>query len=275
MSQSLSGKTVALAEGRQLEELASLLQDEGAAILRCPMLAILDAPDDASVLAWLGELIDGKLGLLILMTGEAVRRLAGFAERVGRLADYVAALERVPLLSRGPKPSRALRELGVTAVPTTAAAPTTEGVIQTLRGQALAGIGVGVTLFGQDNPTLETFLRQAGATVRPVLSYVYAPAADDDRVADLIVRLAGGDIAALVFTSSPQVERIHEVAGKRGLEEMLRAGLSKTKVAAIGPVVTEALRARAVQVDICPEQGWVMKNLVRQMVRELGVAEKS
>ena len=66
MSRPLEGRTVALAEGRQLEELAGLLQQEGAAVLRCPMLSILDAPDAAAALAWLGELIAGQMGLLVL-----------------------------------------------------------------------------------------------------------------------------------------------------------------------------------------------------------------
>src|SRR5262245_41889122 len=126
MSMPLRGKTVALAEGRQLEELAGLLQAEGADVLRCPMLSILDAPDAAPVCAWLNELIAGDFGLLILMTGEAVRRLAGFAEAMGRQADYLAALGRTPLVARGPKPVKALRDLGVTATPRTAAVPTTE-----------------------------------------------------------------------------------------------------------------------------------------------------
>src|SRR5687768_2951317 len=147
MSAPLRGKTIALAEGRQLEELAALLQDEGAAVFRCPMLSILDAPDADAVGAWLGELIAGEFGLVILMTGEAVLRLAGFARRQGRHAEYVAALNRAPLLVRGPKPVKALRELGVTATPRVAAAPTTEGVIATLRGEPLAGLKVGLTLF--------------------------------------------------------------------------------------------------------------------------------
>src|SRR5205823_4657761 len=75
MSRPLDGRTVALAEGRQLEELAGLLQQEGAAVLRCPMLSILDAPDAGAVDAWLDELIAGRFGLLVVMTGEAVRRL--------------------------------------------------------------------------------------------------------------------------------------------------------------------------------------------------------
>src|SRR5262249_40103068 len=95
MTRPLEGRVVALAEGRQLEELAALLAAEGAEPLRCPMLAILDAPDAAPVVAWLDELIAGRFALVVLMTGEAVRRLAGFAERAGKREAYVEALGRV------------------------------------------------------------------------------------------------------------------------------------------------------------------------------------
>lgn len=270
MSLPLAGKTIALAEGRQLEELAALLQDEGATVVRCPLLSILDAPEAGPVLTWLDDLIADRFGLLVLMTGEAVHRLLGFAERSGKRDAYLAALNRVPLLVRGPKPTKALRELGLSATPRVASAPTTAGVIESLKSEALAGMTVGVTLFGQDNAVLTDFLREHGAIPRPVLSYVYAPDAEDDRVADLIAQLASGAVAAIVFTSSPQVDRLWEVAGKRGLEATLNTGLGQTKVAAVGPLVAEALRGHGGRVDICPEQGWVMKNLVRRMARDLG-----
>src|SRR5262249_11703808 len=146
----------------------------------------------------------------------------------------------------------------------------TAGVIETLRREALAGKTVGVTLFGRDNPELEQFLTGAGATYRPVLSYVYAPAADEERVADLIARLERGEVAALLITSAPQVERLFEVAKARGLEASLRAGLDRTCVAAQGPVAAQALRDHGSPVHLMPEQGWVMKNLVRQLARRLG-----
>jgi uroporphyrinogen-III synthase len=75
-----------------------------------------------------------------------------------------------------------------------------------------------------------------------VLPYVYAPAADDDRVADLIGRLARGEVDVLMLTSSPQADRLHEVAARRGLEDALRQGLDRTRVAAVGPVMAEHLR---------------------------------
>jgi uroporphyrinogen-III synthase len=268
MTRPLEGRTIALAEARQLEELAQMLTQEGAATLRYPLVSILDAPDAAPVLDWLRELSADRFGYVVLMTGEALRRLLGFAERDGRRQDLIAALARTRIITRGPKPGQVLKELGL-APTRVAQAPTTEGVIATLRDEPLRGQTVGVTLFGEPNPTLEQFLRSAGAEVRTVLPYIYAPAADDDRVAELIGRLDQGAVDVLVFTSSPQVDRLYEIAQKRGLQDALHRGLERTRIAAVGPVLAEHLRQRGAEVHICPEQGFVMKNLVQHIKRAL------
>jgi uroporphyrinogen-III synthase len=266
MAQPLKGRTVALAEGRQLEELAQMLEAEGATTLRYPMVSILDAPDPAPVVAWVKDVIAGRFGWVVLMTGEALRRMLALAEREGLREPFVAALGRTRTVVRGPKPVRALKEVGLT--PTKVAQPpTTEGVIDTLRQESLQGQTVGVTLYGEPNPTLEGFLTSAGATVRTVMPYVFAPAADDGRVAELIARLGRGEVDVLLFTSSPQVDRLYDVAAKRGLDEALRQGLGKTRVAAVGPVVADDLRRRGAPVHVCPEQGFVMKNLVQHIKR--------
>src|SRR5438105_5596709 len=146
MALPLKGRTVALAEGRQLEELAEMLEKEGATPLRCPMVSILDVPDPAPVVAWLRELIAGQLDCVILFTGEGLRRLLSFAEREGLRKSVIAALGRVRTVTRGPKPVRALKEIGLS--PTEVAeTPTTEGVIATLRREPLQGQTVGVQLY--------------------------------------------------------------------------------------------------------------------------------
>src|SRR5688572_9350363 len=104
MAQPLTGRTIALAVGRQLEDLAQMLEKEGATCLRCPMVSILDAPDPAPVLAWLQELVDGAFSHVVLMTGEALRRLLGFAERAGLRDAVINALGKVGTVTRGPKP---------------------------------------------------------------------------------------------------------------------------------------------------------------------------
>jgi uroporphyrinogen-III synthase len=265
----LQGCRVALAEGRQLEELAAMLEKEGAIPLRYPLVSILDAPDPAPVVAWLRELTAGRFDYVVLFTGEGLRRLLGFADREGLRDAAVAALGRTVTVTRGPKPVRALKEVGLNAQ-RIADAPTTEGVIATLGRESLAGKSVGVQLYSESNPPLTDFLAAAGATVATVLPYVYAPAADADRVADLIEHMAAGDVGVIAFTSSPQVTRLFAVAAERKLEDRLRAGLERVGVAAVGPVVADALAERAVRVDICPEQGFVMKNLVQHIKRHLG-----
>lgn len=268
MTPSLQGRRVALAEGRQLEELAQLLEKEGAIALRYPLVSILDAPDPVPVLAWLQELLDARFDLVILFTGEGLRRLLGFAERANLREAVVAALGRTRILTRGPKPVQALKEVGL-APAAMAERPTTEGVIAALRKEKLAGQVIGVQLYRESNPPLLDFLQAAGATARTVLPYVYAPAADAERVGELIERLAGGEVEVLVFTSSPQVDRLFEVAAERGLEATLRQGLQRTRVAAVGPLVADCLRQHGAAVSICPEQGFVMKNLVLHIKREL------
>jgi uroporphyrinogen-III synthase len=269
MTGPLQGRTIALAEGRQLEELAQMLEKEGATALRYPMISILDAPDTAPVISWLRDLIADKFSWVVLMTGEALRRLLGFAEREGSRQDVVDAFSRTRTITRGPKPVRALKEIGLN--PTLIAeTPTTDGVIASLKNLPLQGQTVGVTLYGEANPTLVQFLEEAGATVQTVLPYVYAPASDGDRVTELIAQMAKGKIDVIIFTSSPQVDRLYQVAAEKGLENELRQGLMNARIAAVGPVVADNLREKGTKVDICPDQGFVMKNLVQQIKRQMG-----
>jgi uroporphyrinogen-III synthase len=264
----LTGKTIALAEGRQLEELAALLEKEGAATIRCPMLSILDAPDPAPIVAWLRELVAGQFGYVVLLTGEGLRRMLGVADQVGIKNAVVAALTKVILVTRGPKPGQALRDVGLK--PTiVAAAPTTDGVIATLRQESLQSKSVGVQLYSASNPPLTDFLAAAGARVHTVQPYVYAPAVDADRVVELITAAADGKIDAIVFTSSPQVDRLYDVATERNLVDAWKRGLTRTKIASVGPVVSETLRRLGARVDVQPEQGFQMKNLVVHLRRAL------
>jgi uroporphyrinogen-III synthase len=265
---SLSKRTIALAEGRQLEDLAQMLEKEGAVVLRCPLVAILDPADDGPALAWLQELVANRFHMVVLFTGEGLRRLVACADRHGLREPVIAALGRTRLLTRGPKPIRALKEVGLTPA-LIAPAPTTEGVIAALKSESLQGQTVAVQLYSASNLPLTSFLTGAGASVRPVQPYVYAPAADTDRVAGLLEQMDQGTVDVIVFTSSPQVDRLFEVARERGHHDLLMRGLGKTRIAAVGPIVAENLHQHALRVEICPEQGFVMKNLVQLIKRTL------
>ncbi len=268
----LAGRTIALPEARELDRLAVLIEAEGARTWRCPLVAIQDAPDQREVEAWLRALAAGELDDLIFLTGEGLRRLLAAAERIGLREAVVAALGRARKVTRGPKPARALHEIGLhpdLAAPT----PTSAGVIETLSALDLRGRRVGVQLYGEDpNRPLVDFLDGAGAIVRTVAPYVYASASDAGAVVALIDALEAGQVDAIAFTSASQVDRLFQVGGGQGEggDDRLRAALARACVAAIGPIVVEALGGRGVRIDVVPDKAFVMRNLVAALVAALG-----
>jgi uroporphyrinogen-III synthase len=262
----LAGRRIALPETRELDRLARMFEEQGAQTLRCPLVAIRDAPDPAPVREWLTRF---PFDDLVLFTGEGLRRLHGFAQRSNLEPVFLDGLQAARKITRGPKPERALRELGLKS-DVRAEEPTTDGLIATLSSLDLRGRRVGVQLYpGNPNTRFTDFLRQAGAAPDPVLPYIYAAAADDEKVVELIGRIADGAVDAIAFTSSPQVQRLFEVAAANRREDQLRAGLGRMQIGAVGPVVAEELRRRGLQATITPDHSYFMKPLVSATVAAL------
>ena len=120
---------------------------------------MLDAPDEATVDVWLEQLLRGES--LRLGRPDDRRGGAATAGNGGARSACATGPRRHPLerkhLDCGPKPGQALKEIGIT--PTRIApVPTTDGVIEALRQEALGGLNVGVTLAGVPNVPLVDFL---------------------------------------------------------------------------------------------------------------------
>ncbi|MFM1897193.1 MAG: hypothetical protein RLZZ385_2267 [Pseudomonadota bacterium] len=265
----LGGKLVALPESRQLDVLAELFERRGARVLRVPLVAILDAPDQQPVRAWLRGFMANPPDYLIILTGEGLRRLSAAADRDGCLDDFVKTLAGVSKICRGPKPGRALKELGLQP-DLLGQAPTTAGIIATLDELPIEGRSIAVQLYGEDpNILLMDYLRKRGALALPVSPYVYAPDSAADQVAELITALVQRRVDIIAFTSQPQVHRLLEVARARACEPALFEGLGHTLVAAVGPVVADLLTSLGIQVAVCPQDAFFMKPMVTEIERKL------
>ncbi len=263
MAGALDGLTILVPESRELDFFARLLEAEGASVLRCPLLQIADLDDTAECKAWIEQLISDGFQDVIWLTGEGLRRLLAIADGRGLRAPFVEALGRVRTITRGPKPARALRELGL-APNLTAPAPTSQGVLDALAGEDIEGRSIGVQLYpGEGALPLLASLRERGARVFPVTPYRYISKAETSQVAEAIRMLAAGRIGMIAFTSSPQVERLVEVAREAGLEPELRGAFARVRVAAIGPVVEETLRGHGVKEILRPESSFHLKPFVR------------
>lgn len=273
MAGDLAGRRILVPESRDLDLFAGMMEQHGAETIRCPMVKILDLDDPAPAEDWLRRLLAGDFQDIILLTGEGLRRLMKVAramgqEAAGQEAEVIAAFGRTRVFVRGPKPVKALREISLGPFKS-APAPTTEGVIESLADEDLAGRTVGIQLYpGNPNDVLLEAVRARGGKPVAVTPYRYASDSETGSVEAAIREMAAGRIDFVAFTASPQVRRLHEVAEACGLADDFREAFRKTRIAAVGPVVAEAVEAAGGTVAVSPQSTFHMKPLVNA-IRDL------
>jgi uroporphyrinogen-III synthase len=271
MADRLNGYRILILETREEAQFSRLLTEQGADVVHCPMFTIHDAPDSAPIEAWIRRFIERPCDDLVLMTGEGLRRLMKVARRIDRERDFVAAAGKARKFARGPKPGRALREIGLEPQMTTEK-PTSEGVIEMLSRVDLGGHRVGLQLYpDKDHSTLIGAISAQGAEVDPVLPYVYDAQAADTSIVTAIDEMVQGRIDAMALTNLGQVRRLVEVARARGCDARLREGLARTLIASVGPAVSDELKSHGLRTDIYPaNDAFFMKPLISAMAAALG-----
>jgi uroporphyrinogen-III synthase len=266
MADRLNGYRILILETREEAQFSRLLIEQGADVLQCPMFTIHDAPDPKPIEAWIIRFIDKPCDDLVLMTGEGLRRLLKVARRMDVEPAFIAAVGKARKFARGPKPGRALREIGLEPQVTTEK-PTSEGIAEMLSRVDLRGHRVGLQLYpDKDHSVLIGAIAALGAEVDTVLPYVYDAQAADANIVTAIAEMAQARIDAIALTSSGQVRRLFEVAQAHRCEAQLREGLARTLIASVGPVVSDELKSSGLRTDIYPaNDAFFMKPLISAM----------
>jgi uroporphyrinogen-III synthase len=141
-------------------------------------------------------------------------------------------------------------------------------VVETLSAHDLRGRTIGLQLYpGEVDQAIVVFLGSCGAKIYPVTPYRYSSDSESASVADAIRKMALGEIDVIAFTSSPQIQRLLDVASEKGLEPELALGWRRTRVASIGPVVSDALKAMGIEVAAQPAISFHLKPLVAAISR--------
>jgi uroporphyrinogen-III synthase len=271
MADRLNGYRILILEAREEAQFSRLLADQGADVLQCPMFTIHDAPEPAPIEAWIRRFVDAPFDDLVLTTGEGLRRLMKVVRRIGLEQEFIAALGQARKFARGPKPGRALREIGLEPQVTTEK-PTSQGIAEMLSRIDLRGHRLGLQLYpDKDHSVLIGAIKSLGAEVDTVLPYVYDAQAADANIVTAIDEMAAGRVDAIALTSSGQVRRLMDVAMTHGREAQLRDGLAQTPIASVGPVVSDELKSHGLRTDISPaNEAYFMKPLISAMATALG-----
>ncbi len=245
------GLKVLSLESRRAKEMDALIRREGGEPFVAPSVEERALDDHGEALEFIGRLEAGEFDLVVCMTGAGLaflRDLAAAASAVDRLA---AGLRGTTIVSRGPKPVPILRELGVRAQIVVPEPNTWKEVVAAIATRPERRIMV--QEYGRPNPELTAALEALGARVVPFAIYRWVLPPDTEPLKEAARRLAARAIDVVLFTSSIQLDHLFQIAEELGIGDDVRAALLEhVAVASVGPIMTEALRAANLPVDIVP-----------------------
>lgn len=251
----LRGKTIAITEARRATELSELIRKLGGVPYSVPAVREVPLRELGPARAALDRICRGEVAAIIFLTGVGTRAFFGLAGEAREREALLAALGRMLVAARGPKPVAVLREAGV-RIDLTPTEPTSEGLLSALAKHELVSKVVAVQLYGEENPFLVQGLAARGATVLEIPLYEWALPEDQEPLIRLVHDLVDGRIDIIAFTSSPQIKHLFVVADRLGLREaVVRALRDRLTVAVVGPVSEAALRELGIRPRIQPDKG--------------------
>ncbi|MBC7296828.1 MAG: uroporphyrinogen-III synthase [Dietzia sp.] len=269
----LLGRTVAVTAARRASEQKVLLERRGAAVLHAPAIRMIPVAEDELVRSATARVLAAPADLMVLTTATGVRWWTQVCEEWGYSRDLHALMERVPLYSRGPKVTGALRAAGLREHASAASEATPE-LLEMLLERGVDGLTVAVQLQGASsdwNPMapLVEGLRAAGAEVIVVPIYRWELPEDLEAFDDLVRTVARAGVDGVTFTAAPAVVSMLERADLMGIHDDVLDALSGPVAAlCVGPVTAEPLVDLGVPVSM-PDRmrlGALMRHVTDELV---------
>ncbi len=168
----LQGLRVAAFESRRATELERLIERFGGQAFVSPSLREVALEDNAQAVDFVHRLLVGEVSVVIFSTGVGFQHLLTLAQRKVDRQRYLDSLSDIVTIARGPKPSFAMRDVGLTATHTVQAPNTWREVLTTIDQQVrVDNAVVAVQEYGESNTSLIAGLEARGAEVLAVPVY--------------------------------------------------------------------------------------------------------
>lgn len=258
MSQALesgfAGLRVVAFESRLADQMSQLIERHGGRPFVAPSMREVPLEEHTEVLQFGERLLAGQFHMVILLTGVGTRFMLQVLDTRWSREQTVAALARVILVVRGPKPTAVVREQGLRPTIAVPEPNTWKDLIHALdnMGQSLTGMTIAVQEYGVTNRELLEALRARGGTIVSVPVYRWALPQDTGPLENAVRAILGGQVDVVLFTNAVQVDHMIKIAEGMGGVEPLRRALHKVVVSAVGPIVAERLREHDLPLDFVP-----------------------
>ncbi|MEO8597899.1 MAG: uroporphyrinogen-III synthase [Candidatus Solibacter sp.] len=234
-----NGLRVLSLESRRAAEMEQLIRKQGGEPFVAPSMREIPLAQNDGAFAFAESLFAGEFDLVILLTGVGTRQLAKLLATRYPEDAFAGALSRVTLAARGPKPTAALRDMGLKPAIVAPEPNTWRELLAALEGTAAQRIAV--QEYGRPASELVAALRARGAAVTTVQIYQWDLPEDVEPLREAARRLAAGAFDVALFTTGIQIAHLARIARELGIEDAALAHLRHCQVCSIGPATTEAL----------------------------------
>jgi len=256
MPADFAGLRVLSLESRRAQEIAKLIANSSGQPLVISSVREVPLASNQEALKFTRQLLEGSVDMAIFTTGVGVRLLVRVVETATPVATFVAALSKIPVVARGPKPAVALRELNV-PIAAIVPEPNTWRELLTVLDEQSSSLSldcrrVAVQEYGVTNPELTSVLKQRGAIVISVPVYEWTLPEDRGPLRDAVSTILRGEIDVFLVTAAVQIRHLFAVAEEMGLSAKIGGALSRTLIASIGPMTSEELVRHGLSADMEP-----------------------
>ena len=249
-----AGLRVAAFESRNAEEIARMITRMGGVASVSPSMREVALSQNPQAVDFANRVMTGQVDVVVFLTGVGVRHLISQVQRHVDRDRFLAAISDVTTITRGPKPTAALKELGIDPTHKVPEPNTWREVLQVIdRYVPVSNQTVGLQEYGEPNTSLIAGLEARGARVLNVKIYDYELPEDVAPLERNVRAIVASDIDLVMFTSSHQVVNLLRVADDLGLGDQLRQGLAGCVIASVGPTTSETLRENGLAVDLEPD----------------------
>jgi uroporphyrinogen-III synthase len=246
-----AGMRVVSLESRRATEMETLIVREGGEPFVAPSVQERAVDDAGAATRFVEQLERDTFEMVICMTGVGLTFLRDVSAATMPLERLSAALRRVTILSRGPKPVPVLRALGVPIHVMIPEPNTWREIVHSVAHRPERRIAV--QEYGRPDTMLHSALQELGCTVTPVAVYRWELPDDVQPLREAVDRIAGGRCDVVLFTSSVQLDHLLAIADATGRKQEVRSALAeRIVVASVGPVMGDALLAEGITPDITP-----------------------
>jgi len=248
---SFAGLRVLSLESRRAKEIEGLIRRLDGDALVAPSVQERALEDHSDAVRFVERLESGEFDLVVCMTGAGLAFLRDVIATHMPVERLAAALRRVTIVSRGPKPVPLLRAMDVPVAIVVPEPNTWKEIVAAVAERPERRIAV--QEYGRPNLEMNAALERLGAQVTPIAIYRWELPEDREPLREAARRLAARELDVVIFTSSIQLDHLMEIARDLGIEAQVREALREhVAIASVGPVMTATLEAYGLPADIIP-----------------------